>query len=227
MNITFIKRRKDADSIPLQNDTFMDGRIGFWGNVTGVDSEKNKVRVLDSTGVEYIGLPVMSSEWVNVKDGFVSGARNLPPVGSRVFVLMPTHTITGAFVLCSGYANGDSQTQTLWEKNKEKISESITPGGWIETEDYESGNKTIKDKDNNVSITVNEGKKEITLSAFKYSIKIDKNGLVIDSNENPEIKIKSDSDIKIDAAGKDLSIIAKNFSVSDSASGEKLLEVNR
>lgn len=227
MNVIFTKKRKDADSIPLKTDTYMDNRIGFWGNITGVNSEKNTVRVLDSTGLEYIGLPVVSNEWVNENDDFVSGSRNLPPVGSRVFVLMPTHTITGAFVLCSGYAIGDQKTQKLWEKDKEKVSESVTSGGWIETEDYESGNRIIKDKDNEISIEIDKGSKEITLSAFKHTIKIDESGITIDSSENETIKVKSEKDIKLDAKGNELSIIADKFSVSDSEYGEKMFEVSK
>lgn len=177
-----------------------------------------------ATGQECIGLPVISREWVNKNDSFVSCSRNLPPVGTRVFVLMPTGTIAGAFVLCSGYTPADNDTHTLFEENKETESKKITCGGWTESEDYATGNKSIKSKDENIEITLTPNS-SASITAFNHSITIDSNGITINSDE--EININTDKDLKINAGENNVTLIATKFAVKNSESAtENALEVS-
>lgn len=198
----------------VQQVNFLDNRIGFWGDVTAVNSQMNAVDVIADIGITFRNIPVMSREWVNASDGkdYVTAERDLPPIGSRVFVLTPTHTITGAFVLCSGYSKGDTDTHTLFaasddkqeEKNAER--ERVTQGGWNETEDYNNGNRNFVSADGNISIAVNtaensdkEQKKEVSLIAWKNEIHVTEEGveITIPKNANLTLNVEGDDSISI------------------------------
>lgn len=217
MNIIFEKQRKDAAPTKLQNDYYNKDRIGFWAIVSDVDSTLNRVNVISDLGISLSGIPVYSSEWVCADDSkdYVTGSRNLPPIGARVFVLMPTHTITGAFILCSGYAPGETKTQNLIADTNKKdkfntLKEKITQGGWNLKEDYSSGNISLLSKDEKIKIELNveenqqdKQKLGIVLTAYDHEILI---------NDN-EIKITSKKDVTLDASGSNVSLIASKFSV--------------
>ena len=209
MTINFEKTRKDAEHISLENSSYMNGMVGFWANVSEVHSDINAVDVVSDTGIYYKGLPVASQEWVNVNTGkdkdnndmeFVSCSRTLPQVGSRVFILAPTHTITGAFVLCSGYAAGATKKQVLYAdsedrqdiKKKNLVKEIITQGGWHITEYYQNGNLVFESLDGTMKFSIcpqnnnQEGlKKGINIEAYGNSIVATDRGLTIkDCNGN-------------------------------------------
>lgn len=186
----------------------IDGRIGFWADVKEVDSSKNRVNVIADTGQFLQGIPVYSEEWVrpkNKEDRFTASI-NLPPVGARVFILMPTGTIAGAFVLCSGYPYGDEATKKLFSSNdKNEIKKGnnqkkrITQGGWTETENYETGNKTLISEDEKIKIKLNatdkdSEKKGIYIEAFDYKINITPdNGLQIEGSKKFVVDAGSNS----------------------------------
>lgn len=232
MEINFVKQRKDAERNPLENTSYMKDAIGFWGNVCDVDSTINSVDVISDTGIKYQGIPVISKEWVNKdKDQeYTTGSRNLPPYGARVFVLTPTHTASGAFVLCSGYAKGDTKKQTLYatkdesgedKKEKNTIEEAVLLGGWKVKKYYENGNLTISnDKDEiqlevvNVDDTKNNVKKSISLSVFGHNVVIKKDEIKIaDSFKNnitttkDGITVKDSFENQIETTKDGLSII--------------------
>lgn len=201
-----LQKRKKVDSHPLENTNYMNDRIGFWGNVCEVDSTLNQVSVIACTGQKFIGLPVCSDEWVNADENkdYVSAGRNLPRVGSRVFVLMPTHTISGAFVLCSGYAYGEDSTLTLLadKENKDKeneIQKKVDQAGWKYTEYYENGNKVIESNDEDIRLEIaldtNDDfeKKRVYLKAWNNTFELVKNN----DGDIAEIKIL-DRNIKLE-----------------------------
>ena len=105
MLITRNTHRINATQPPVPNNNYLAQRIGFWGLVSAQNSLNNTVTVISDTGYELKNIPVFSSEWVTVDDNknYIPSTRNLPPVKSRVFVLTPTYTAVGAFVLCSGF----------------------------------------------------------------------------------------------------------------------------
>lgn len=211
---------RDANHKHLPNSTHMDKKIGFWGYVTEVNSTTNRVTVQASTGQIFPGIPVYSQEWVVKEDGkdFVSGSRNLPPVNSRVFVIMPTYTASGAFVLCSGYAPGEKDTHNLYgnEQNKSeknRILEKITQGGWHFQENYDSGKLTFESNDNNISIELmlkdetensKTNPKGIKIKAWKHVININQNG----------IKLEADSDTTIDAGENKIVLNGKEIDLN-------------
>lgn len=206
MNINFVKQRKDADSTPLHDNSFMENRIGFWADVSEVDSTRNFVTVVSDTGLIYKGIPVISKEWVykNEDQDFIGCSINLPPVGARVFVLCPTHTVTGAFVLCSGYAQGDTSKQIFFsdDDNKDKdnlIKKSVNTSGWKKTEFYKNGNVVLESQDKKIKLEIcpadDEDEsldKHIYLEAWGNKIEITDSGLEITDKNKCLIKAGSD-----------------------------------
>ena len=213
MNITF-KRKAIFDNSPFSNKNALDERIGFWADVTEVNSEANTCNILSDTGFPFRNIPVATKEWITPKSvatetytdrNYTTAERNLPPVGSRVFVLTPTKTIAGAFILCSGYTYGDKETHTLFEANKEGIRETKTQGGWTKQEFYKNGNVYLESNDSNIKLEINVAddtdnskEKKLTLSAWNTEITITEEGLSVTLPEDLTINISGDANINVD-----------------------------
>lgn len=208
----------------VASSTGLEHRIGFWATVLEVDSKENSVRVLADTKQEYYGIPVISKEWVCDREDYVTGSRNLPPVGSRVFVLVPSGTIASAFILCSGFTRGDSATHGLWGTDsdadeKARSEEKISQGGWDVAENYDSGQIYIESKDKKVSLTVDLDNESILLSAWETTLEITSEGIKI----NPKkLEITSQGDIVFDAGSNNFTVKAAKFEVNPSAAGASL-----
>ena len=209
-----IKRRVhyvNADSHPLENSNFLANRIGFWAVVKEQNSLNNTVTVVSDTGYEYSNIPVVSGEWVTVDDNkqYVPSTRNLPPKNSRVFVLTPTYSASGAFVLCSGFTRGDENIRELWAKDNSELEdknnsrETKTQGGWDITEEYANGNFSAISNDENIKFNVNTTEntqksqpKEVSVTAWGNTIIINENGITITDANNKKI-ITSNSGVSI------------------------------
>lgn len=231
MDIKFNKIRLNARKLPLDSDSPLIDRIGFWAVVDEVNSMTNRVNVYSDTGILVKGLPVVSNEWVSPSSDerkYITGSRNLPPVGARVFVLMPTHTIAGAFILCSGFAAGEVNTHELYAKEEDKktfntVQEKITQGGWREKEDYTTGNRSIESKDGSIKVELNleknnrlEQEKGIIITAYDNVITI---------NPDKKITITSKQEVVVDASDQKVTLVASKFSVKSDVNGQASLEV--
>lgn len=216
MNIRRIKHSVDAPKQPVDNTNFLSGRIGFWGIVKEQNSLNNTVTVVSDTGFELDNIPVFSSEWVTVDDNknYIPSTRNLPPKFSRVFVLTPTFTATGAFVLCSGFSRGDENIRTLWAaseselEDKNNCRETKTQGGWDITEEYSNGNYSVTSDDGkikfNVNTTQNSQKsqpKEVSVTAWNQNITITDKGITIKDNSTEVIKYENSPIKKVTILG--------------------------
>ena len=206
MNIIKNIHKKDAIPPEINDINYLKGRIGFWGIVTEVNSRSNSVTVVSDTGYELKNIPVFSSEWVTVdkNKNYIPSERNLPPANSRVFVLTPTFTAVGAFVLCSGFSRGDENIRTLWAKNESELEdknncrETKTQGGWDITEEYANGNFKAVSDDENITFVVNTTEdsqksqsKEVSVAAWGSVIKISESGTEFTDSNNNNIKISS------------------------------------
>ena len=199
--------RINANAPKLPEGNYLKDRIGFWGLVTEQNSLNNTVTVVSDTGYELKNIPVKSDEWVTIDDNknYIPSQRNLPPVNSRVFVLTPTYSAMGAFILCSGFSRGDENIRTLWAQSKSELEdknncrETKTQGGWDITEEYANGNYCVKSDDEEIIFTANTTQddnksqvKKVSLKAWDNIITInedgisvtDLNGNTIESNEN-------------------------------------------
>lgn len=216
MNIRRINHNVNAPKQPIDNTNFLSGRIGFWGIVKEQNSLNNTVTVVSDTGFELDNIPIFSSEWVTVDDNknYIPSTRNLPPKFSRVFVLTPTFTATGAFVLCSGFSRGDENIRTLWAaseselEDKNNCRETKTQGGWDITEEYSNGNYSVTSDDGkikfNVNTTQNSQKsqpKEVSVTAWNQNITITDKGITIKDNSTEVIKYENTPQKKVTILG--------------------------
>lgn len=206
--------KTNAEAPHLPEGNYLANRIGFWAIVKEVNSLNNTVTVVSDTGFEYPNIQVVSDEWVTVDDSkdYIPSTRNLPPKNSRVFVLTPTFTAVGAFVLCSGFSRGDENIRTLWASseseldNKNNCRETKTQGGWDITEEYKNGNFKAASNDGNIEINVNPAadsqksqNKEISVKAWGNTITINEDGIsIIDKNKKKIITSNSGVSIKDD-----------------------------
>ena len=202
----------------LPEGNFLSSRIGFWGLVKAQNSKTNSVTVISDTGYEFPNIAVKSDEWVTVdkNKNYIPSQRNLPPVNSRVFVLTPTFSAAGAFILCSGFSRGDENIRTLWAQNESELEakndsrEVKTQGGWDVQEEYANGNFSAESNDKKIKIVINttkddnkSQKKEVALTAWDNTITIDENGI--------DIKDKYHNEIQRDSNG--ITITDKNGNV--------------
>lgn len=209
----------------LNNDSYLKNRIGFWALVKEVNSLNNTVTVISDTGFEYSNIPVKSDEWVTLKDNYIPSQRNLPPKNSRVFVLTPTFTAVGAFVLCSGFSRGDENIRTLWAANDNELEdknnsrETKTQGGWDITEEYANGNYKAASNDENIVFQANpvqdddkSQNKEISLNAWGTSIVINEDGIHITDANNNTVEATSDGIVIKDKVNNNYNTIQLNDS---------------
>lgn len=239
--------RVNAASPNIPNNNYLDGRIGFWGLVTEQNSRNNTVTVVSDTGVEFSNVPVYSREWVTVDENknYIPSQRNLPPVNSWVFVLTPTFSGAGAFVLCSGFTRGDENIRKLWAqsesevKDKNNSRETKTQGGWDITEEYANGNYSVKSNDEKITFTANTTQddnksqnKEISLKAWDNIITINEDGITVtDLNGNTVsatdggISAEDTNDNKIEMTSSGISVTDKNGNTIKSNRKKIFLEV--
>lgn len=154
----------------IESHSKYEGRIGFWGDVTDVDSNTNSCSVINDQGLVIQGIQVASKEWVAKEKNkdYASCERELPPIGARVFVLTPDGNIANAVILCSGYPILENDVQGLWAnvdpsteegqkviQKLNRIGERISQGGWHKTEKYDTGNYKVESADKQISLEVN------------------------------------------------------------------------
>ncbi|QKS92448.1 hypothetical protein [Treponema phagedenis] len=145
---------------------------------------------------------------MNLKTGTICREAGTPPENARVFVLMPTGTFEGAFVLCSSLSMFEKEHQKKFMSTKEQRAEKnverlrVRPGKWIEKYNYKTGQLELTSSNEKVKIAIadDNNKKEVSVNAFGANITIDKDG---------NIAVKAATDKKISLNGENLSGIVK------------------
>lgn len=205
MVIKSFTHKKNIYSKELKSNSYYSGRIGFWGEVSDVDSINGWCSVINDQGQKYNSIPVYSRQWVIDNKDYVSGERKLPPVGARVFVLVPTENVSSAFILCSGYPEGEKSLRTIFAKNNDEKNikanqyESISQSGWNIKENYEDGNVTFTSKDEKIIINANLSKnnnlsqeQEIKITAWNNIITLNSDGLSLEDSNSNKINASSE-----------------------------------
>lgn len=210
MNIVIGKKTPEKPQRTNYLDNYQ--KLGFWATVIEVNSKCNNCTVLTSNKEVIRNIPVATTrEWISDD----SQERNLPPVGSFVFIIMPDNCISNAFILCSGYPKGEVSLQGLYAKNddekkvKDTEREIVTPSHWNEKEDYVSGTRTLTSPDGNIQISAileNKESKSLEIKGFGKTITLDENG----------IKLELSGDINLETDG-DLTVKAKSLDVNEGA----------
>ncbi|MGF7108265.1 hypothetical protein [Treponema pedis] len=201
-----LKDKRVGQGLNQASQQKQNARYGSWGVVTDVNSVLNAVTVKLSSGVELKDVPVACfDEWVceNNDKNYVSGSRNLPPQGSRVFLFMPTATFEGAFVLCSGLSMYEKEHRKKFmalseadrnKKNDER--EKVFLGNWKSNYNYKTGSYELISPNENIKLTIKDdtGQQEITIKAFASELKIDKEGnIALKAANGKKISLNGDS----------------------------------
>jgi hypothetical protein len=203
-----IKRRK-AESLPpkhsekLAQPSPYDKRYGEWGRVELLHSEDNSVDIFLDIGIHLKRVQVSSSEWVvplqdSGKD-YNSGERDLPPVYSRVFVMMPSGTFYDCFVLCSGFSTID-QTKPYMEDDKEQVKERFTPNRWHFINNRVSGSQEIISPDEKTRLKLDYGTEKELLDPPELHAQLfhgDDPGLELDIVSGKTVDMNIFDDLKL------------------------------
>jgi hypothetical protein len=188
-----IINKYSSSYIPQMPDTnsSYDKRIGAWARVHNINSVNNSVDVFLDTGVFLEGVPVASREWVrngaDVDLDYNTGERDLPPVESRVFVLMPSQTFDDCFVLpISSFNTVDANASSPFlGEGIEKIKERITPSKWHVTDNYVTGSHMSVSPDKKTSLEIDYGTEDEP------------------KEDDPELHLKIFDDVKVDILADD------------------------
>lgn len=234
INIYLNKKQNAPQRQPFGTSTPFDGRNGFFAVVTEVHPENNMVHVVTDTGIELMNVEVASREWVlYAKDGKppLTGERNLPPVGSYVYCVMPNGTYDDCFVLCSMFSTASIHADYMADDEdtaNTKLTQEV--GGWFKTTDIRTGTKVIKNKPEDETISVeidqeSEGEEKATITIHGNVVTITKDG--IDIQTDGKLSFSSDKDVELNISGnatvkcdKDASIEAQNVTVKSSVKTE-------
>jgi len=168
-------------------------RIGQWGRVDALHSDDITVDVILDTGVILERVPVASKEWVvssedDERDYSTTGERDLPPLQTRVFVIMPSFSFNDCFVApFSGFVTIDRNASApFMTEEKENIKERITSSGWHITDDYVTGSHKAVSPDEKTSLEIDYGNEEEP-----------------NEEEKPELHINLFDNIKADIIAED------------------------
>jgi hypothetical protein len=190
---TIILSRNKNQSIPRQNLDRKHGdpyRYGTWCKVLKRYSVDHTVDVETAEGFKVTRVPVASKEWVTVEDPIL-GERNLPPVGSIVFMFMPTQGIDNAFIFASCFLPPfDKHKEEFLVEAKEDEEFTKYEGNWKRTFDKITGDCEIvgtnNDDETTLTITVKKSEKSVHIIDWNENdILIDKDGVIFtDTKKN-------------------------------------------
>lgn len=234
INIFMNKKQSAPQRRPFRTSTPFDHRNGFFGAVTEVHPETNTVHVVTDTGIELMNVEVASQQWVTYKkDGKpqLTGERNLPPVGTYVYCVMPNGTYDDCFVLCSMFSTASIHKDYMADDedtaNTRLCQEN---GGWLKTTDIRTGTKVIKNKPENETIKIeidqeSEGEEKATITIHGNVVTVSKDGIEIKTDG--KVSFTADKDLELNVSGnatikcdKDASIEAQNVTVKSSVKTE-------
>jgi hypothetical protein len=161
-----VVKRRDDTPVPVQQKIMGPPpmfRIGEHGRVKELHSEDVTVDVLLDSGVYLKHVPVRSDGWViyqeDTEKDFNAGGRDLPPLHTRVFILMPTGTHNNCFVLCSLFSTHDKAEPFLADE-RERIQEIQTPSWWHITNDNDTGSHKAVSPDKKTKRNLDYGSKD-------------------------------------------------------------------
>lgn len=205
MNLVIKRRNPYENPEKMESVSFLSGRIGFWGYVQEVYGSTLTVDVLSDLGWLCRNVAVASAEWVNGDTG--TGERNLPPVGSRVFVLTPCGSLQGAFVLCSGFAKGDAGEKDGFRAKEESgeedccaVRKCVRPDGWTVEKDERTGTLQAFHKGGEVSFSCvpADGDAAVKVEAFGTEITVTGDGAEFSFPGNITLQVSGDLTVETD-----------------------------
>lgn len=184
--IVLVKPPRAIRDSSMRKDGFSSFIGGAFGYVRRHHIKIASVQVELDTGstLHYVRVP--SSQWV-ADDGEVStGRRDLPPIGSRVFVLFPygIDNPEGAMVLLSVFEGKNKKHAAFLKEGDEKKVRTVREKGMIDTYDRETGDYTLEDADDaNFVVSVKKSDKTIQIKDWNGNdILLSSDGVAINGN---------------------------------------------
>ncbi len=177
MNITIVTKKKpnaSQSSPQVRHTPPYTQRYGAWGRVEQTYSINNSADIYLTTGVFLKHVPVLSGEWVTPGDDYTSGARNLPPKDTQVFVFMPYGNYDGCVVLGSGFVDDESNQKAAFmdDNGKERIRRRVLPGNWKEEYHYATGTAEIVSPDDKTICKIDYGTEEEAKDAPEFHLSL-------------------------------------------------------
>ncbi len=132
---------------------------GIWGIVTKQNSADVTVDVKMRNGIELRHIKVRSLEWSGYNSSRAFGERDLPPLDSKVFIMLPDgpDNLDTAFVLCSVidtvWEVGEKAKEELAVSGKEREKLRITEAGVKETYNKDTGTRLLEINGAEIEIT--------------------------------------------------------------------------
>jgi hypothetical protein len=217
-----VSRSKTA-AIPKQNLSSHkpndSNRYGAWCRVIKRYSVDHTVDVKTAEGMTATRIPVASRKWVTVEDPII-GERNLPPIGSIAYLMMPTGTLDNAFIFGSCFMPAyDKHIEEFLVEGKEDEELTKTEGNWRRTFDKKTGDLEIigaDDDDKTLLIIIKKSEKKIQITDWNENdIIIDENG-VKTTDVNGNIITQNKDGIKSeDANGNKITQDSSGIAVED------------
>lgn len=190
MIVEEIIHKKNASSQRFNNSSLSGDRIGFWATVLNVNSINLTCDIRADRGFRINNVPILSKTWVSKNENSITGERDMPPVGARVFCLFFEDDISSSIIIGSGIPSFDSSfdilkgtDDTKIEKNNTK--EVITTSGWTITDNSSTGEILIHNQDNSIVLSLDQENKTGNIEFYKNTISINSEGISItDCNSN-------------------------------------------
>jgi len=189
-----VKRPLPTPGSPAQQTLMQksprDNRFGEKGRVRERHSEDNTADVLLDSGTYLKRVPVTTSEWFifgeDVEKDYNAGERDLPPIGARVFVFMPTaNSYDDSFIAPFSFFSTPDQIKPYMDEDKETIKERIMPNKWHTKLDYATGTYQAVSPDEKSSILLDFGDKDNPLDPPELHTKLFHD----EENDDPGIKL--------------------------------------
>lgn len=160
---------------------------GLWGIVVKANSDDVTVDVKLRNGIEIRRVKVRSLEWSGYNSNRGFGERDLPPVGSKVFILLPDgeDVLDTAFVICSVvdtvWETGEKAKAELAVSSKEREALRITEQGWKAKRDKDTGDIVIENSKTGVdkiTVTISNSDGQMSVESKGAKIEITNAGAI-------------------------------------------------
>lgn len=137
-----------------------------WAKVIEVVG-RNHVDVELDSGQLIRHVPCMSEYWVTDQGDFITGGKNVAPVGAKVLVLMMGGIPENSIIIGAAFDEYNEDQKEILVDGEESTTEvSVDLTGWKTTYDRETGNRTIESPSsdsNQIVISVDRDNEEVSV----------------------------------------------------------------
>jgi hypothetical protein len=148
---------------------------GAYARVLAI-SGPNQVDLELENGILLKYVPVRSLTWAAVEP--LQGKRSIPPVDSRVFILIPAGVYENSFVVFGMFELiSEEQAAEFFQADTENEAIELNAAGWKTTYNKETGDLTVEsdaDDANQIVFTVDRTNELVSVAVGDVSVVVDK-----------------------------------------------------